>query len=215
MLAAFTVAQADVIVPLPAPIPGEVTTNWGQFGGNNAPVGHAFVFTTSTGEFEFGSFAITGGGLIKVQGTAASGWRGNFSPGDHVLYTNGHGPLTLTFDNGYSDVGAYIQTLATGNFTAELKIYNGTTGLDTLTVHGVSNNHNDGTAVFLGAKDLTVNNITQAVFSITVGPSLANLRAFAIDGLYLSSTVPEPGTLVLLGSGLIGLAGFARRRVSR
>jgi hypothetical protein len=38
------------------------------------------------------------------------------------------------------------------------------------------------------------------------------VNAFQEGGAELSSTVPEPTTIVLLGSGLVGIAGFLRRR---
>jgi hypothetical protein len=56
-------------------------------------------------------------------------------------------------------------------------------------------------------------------FLITFDASMIRLSAFGGDGYYAYSefqafgtTVPEPATMLLLGSGLIGLAGYGRKK---
>jgi len=204
LLMAFAVAQADLIVPITSPSPTDFTVNWSQLGASFTIIPHGFVATASNSDTVFGMFGVSGqGGQVRQQG---NGWIGDFNTGDYLVWTNNHGPLTFLLDKGYADAGAYIQPDYYGAFTANLMVYNGTTLLGTITASGTSTT-TPGTALFLGALDLTGPNITKVVFSIT------GSRNFAIDTLYLSA-IPEPGTLVLWGTGLIGVASLARRRRS-
>ncbi|HVP55788.1 MAG TPA: PEP-CTERM sorting domain-containing protein [Candidatus Eisenbacteria bacterium] len=51
---------------------------------------------------------------------------------------------------------------------------------------------------------------------VDVGPSLVDVDAFPYEvfsGYLVGSSVPEPGSLILMGSGLLGLAGVIRRKL--
>jgi hypothetical protein len=51
---------------------------------------------------------------------------------------------------------------------------------------------------------------TQLTFGFKVGDSQSY---FGLDDISLTSQTPEPGTLMLLGSGVLGLGGLLRRRL--
>ncbi len=95
-----------------------------------------------------------------------------------------------------------------GSFTLQLQAYNGGTLLGTVTESGVSTS-TSGTALSIGALDKTGTEHHEGGVHGTAAPT----TDFAIGTMYLGT--PEPRTLVLLGSGPLGLAGFARRRMSK
>lgn len=210
VIAAFSVAQADVIVLVPSPAGASASVDWSQLNGGvpNTVLPHAFVAFSSGGDTATASFsgAVSNKGELVEQGSVVP-WKGNFNTGEFAVWTTNHGPLTVSFGNSYNFVGAYFQQQLYGTFTAKLQVYAGSTLLGSVTESGVSN-FAPGTAMFIGALDKSGPNITKVIFSETAGN---NLNDFAIATMYLG-TVPEPGTMVLVGTGLIGLASIVRRR---
>lgn len=153
-------------------------------------------------------------------------WIGNFDYGESLIWTGnsglgfgGIGPMAVEFASGVGSVGFAISADFYGPFTATLTALDaGLNPLFTMTGNGVSNGNEDGSALFMGLGDLSGSNIAAIEFTIasSVDPNANN--DFAIDDLsigYTATATPEPSSLVLLGSGLLGMAGVLRRKLAR
>ena len=139
-----------------------------------------------------------------------------------------------TFDfsfsgTGISASGVFTTTLVSGDEFLVNSISGTQNGsaMTLLNPNTFAQNHNDvySTAPFLdffGLAFTTANGPTQ--FNIYYDPNLGSYiecnntgtcgqGADATRIQFSLTEVPEPGTLVLLGSGLIGLAGMARRKL--
>jgi PEP-CTERM motif len=174
-------------------------------GGTNSAPTLSLKNSTLTGFTGFNGVPITGnlgtvsfttGGLIS--GTLGGG--GTFAAGGNFTIT-GNG------SNGLPN-GSLFQGAFTGPVTWKA-------------VPNPLGNHNKGnwTYVLTGTVSGTLNNGAQAVggtmqFSFDVPNSKTFSKGVRLNGGVTTVTVPEPGTLGLLGTGLFALAGLVRRKFS-
>jgi hypothetical protein len=204
LLTAATFAHAGSITGT-ATRSGNDSANWGQLGACGTTIPASFSATSTAGVGITGTLA--GDGQVRVQSTC--GWGGNFASGDSVLWTEGNGPLTLAFSKGVLGAGAQIDADLFGAFTAMI-CANGTEFC--FSESGDITGAGDNSSIYIGLLDTTPG-ITSITFSLVGGST-----DFAINQLSLTNGVsmtPEPSSLLLFGTSLLGLAPFRRKLFGR
>jgi len=147
-----------------------------------------------------------------------NGWGGNFPAGMGLVYngvsTLGTGPTSIGIylDQPVIGIGAWIQADWFGPFTASITLLDSNL-LPMFTYNAAGNSTSvTGTGLFIGAYDGTAD-IWGAVFNTTA--TGFHDQDFAIGTAKIGAPIPEPGTLLLVGPSLLGLAGVVRRRLAR
>jgi len=195
------------------------TVDWSQLG-----PAYTLLYTaenwTSTGGTYSGQVGITNSYYLQQNMERldqGNGWAGNFSPGEALIWNQGgYQNTNIDFGIAFNSLtyggGAQIQADYFGPFTATLTAYDGFGNvIATVAMNGVSNSNNDGSAIYIGFHSSS-QNVSFLNFNV-VDAYGGDSMAIGTMTIYDTAAAPEPSTMMLLGSGLLGGLAIAKRRL--
>lgn len=148
---------------------------------------------------------LTGSGNVDNN---ATGCCGRFAV-DGTQYYEATGSFTLTFSDAVAAFGFWGTDI--GDFNGQIVVELAGGGTQSFTVANTPNQANGG-ALFWGIID-TTNLFTSVTFGNTnTGTDYFGFDKFTIGNLQQVVNAPEPGTMGLLGLGLLGMAAARRRQ---